>query len=148
MTDKADAPRAAGDDGAPPRDATLATCLLSEPAVAAGTISAAGLHFISVHQYTAAEYTYLDNLLNPWWTALTERLPLWLAPNAVTVWGFAHCAVAYAALAWHSPDFDVVPPGRTLVLAGYCGAAYFTLDCMDGKQARRTGSGSPLGQLL
>jgi ethanolaminephosphotransferase len=34
------------------------------------------------------------------------------------------------------------------MLCAYCTFAYYTLDCMDGKQARRTGTSSPLGQLL
>ena len=33
-------------------------------------------------------------------------------------------------------------------LNGAAGLAYLHLDCIDGKQARRTGSSSPLGQLF
>ena len=35
-----------------------------------------------------------------------------------------------------------------LIINGFCTWAYYTLDCMDGKQARRTGTSSPLGQLF
>ena len=62
----------------------------------------------------------------------------------VTTLGGLHCGVAYAVLWWYSPDFNVVTPDWTVFLAGWCIIAYYTLDCMDGKQARRTGSSSPV----
>lgn len=111
-------------------------------------LTQSGLHFIANHQYRPSEYTYLDNRLNPFWTYLTECLPLWLAPNMVTTLGGVHCGVAYGILWYYCPDFDTTPPSWVIMLAAYCSFAYYTLDCMDGKQARRTGSSSPLGQLL
>lgn len=111
-------------------------------------LTPSGLHFIANHQYCSGEYTHLDNLLNPFWAYLTDCLPLWLAPNMVTTLGGLHCALAYGTLWYYSPDFDGNPPDWVLMLASYCTFAYYTLDCMDGKQARRTGSSSPLGQLL
>jgi len=129
-------------------DVTLTSCRLFEAPVEQGYISDAGLHFIAQHQYKPSEYTHLDNLLNPMWTWLTEFLPMWLAPNMVTTLGGLHAAVAYAILWYYSPDFKTNPPDWTFILAGWCAIAYYTLDCMDGKQARRTGSSSPLGQLF
>ena len=111
-------------------------------------LSPSGLHFIANHQYRPSEYTHLDNILNPFWTYLTDCLPLWLAPNMVTTLGGLHCALAYGTLWYYSPDFNSSVPDWVVRLASYCTFAYYTLDCMDGKQARRTGSSSPLGQLL
>ncbi|KAL7552763.1 hypothetical protein ACHAWF_017864 [Thalassiosira exigua] len=130
-------------------DETLSSCLLFEPPVeGGGNISPAGLRFIARHQYRPSEYTHLDNFLNPMWTGLTELLPMWLAPNAVTTLGGLHCGLAYGVLWYYSPDMEVSPPDWAVFLAGWCTVAYYTLDCMDGKQARRTGSSSPLGQLF
>jgi hypothetical protein len=50
-----------------------------------GPISAEGLDHIANHKYVGGAYTPLDQLLNPFWYWATEQLPLWLAPNAVTV---------------------------------------------------------------
>ncbi len=111
-------------------------------------LNQSGLHFIANHQYRPSDYTYLDNALNPFWTYLTECLPLWLAPNMVTTLGGLHCGLAYGILWYYCPDFDTTPPSWVIMLCAYCSFAYYTLDCMDGKQARRTGSSSPLGQLL
>jgi ethanolaminephosphotransferase len=39
-------------------------------------------------------------------------------------------------------------PTFLLIFNGLAVAIYYTMDCMDGKQARRTGTSSPLGQLF
>jgi len=107
-----------------------------------------GVENIAIHKYKGGQYTFFDNLLNPFWSYLTELLPITLAPNMVTTIGGIHCALAYA-LIWHySPQFDGFCPDWVVFVCGYCALAYYTLDCMDGKQARRTGSSSPLGQLF
>ena len=76
--------------------------------------------------------------------------PKWLAPNVITLTGLLLMLFAYLLLWYHDPLFespDTVP--RWIFL--YNAAAllvYQTLDNMDGKQARRTKSGSPLGLLF
>lgn len=144
-----------GSDATTPQDETLTTCIFFEPPIpndptqsSPKTISPAGLHFIASHQYRPGSTTHLDALLNPFWTFLTNLLPLWLAPNMVTTVGGLHCGLAYAVMWYYAPDFDTSPPDWVILLGGYCTIAYYTLDCMDGKQSRRTGTSSPLGQLL
>ena len=131
-----------------PTDQTLTSCLLFEPPIPSGNISESGLHYIATHKYRPGEYTHLDNALNPLWTFLTDLLPMWLAPNMVTTLGGIHCGLGYGMLWWYAPGFDKSPPDFVVMLCAYCTFAYYTLDCMDGKQARRTGTSSPLGQLL
>lgn len=135
-------------DGGVPHDGTLCHAWFTEPAVHCNVLTQPGLDHIAAHKYVPGHSTYLDTYLNPIWSYLTSLLPLWLAPNAVTTLGGLHCAVMYAVIWHHSPNFDSVVPGWTLLLCGYCTIAYYTLDCMDGKQARRTGTSSPLGQLF
>lgn len=111
-------------------------------------LTPAGLKHIAEHKYVAGVYTPLDNLMNPFWYFLTEALPRWLAPNLVTFLGFAPLVVGYAC-AWNSVPYFNEAPSRAL--AFYLAAALFfyqTMDCMDGKQARRLGASSPLGQLF
>jgi len=111
-------------------------------------LSPDGLEHIATHKYVSGKYTFLDNFLNPFWTYLTNLLPMSLAPNSVTTIGGIHCMTAYILLWYHSPQFDDNVPGWLIFLGGYCSIAYYTLDCMDGKQARRTNTSSPLGQLF
>lgn len=107
-----------------------------------------GVENIAAHKYKPGHYTFFDNFFNPYWTKLTELLPMSLAPNMVTLLGALHCAISYFT-SWHyAPHFDTPLPSWVIFLSGYCTIAYYTFDCMDGKQARRTGQSSPLGQLF
>lgn len=132
-------------------DGTLVHAWLFEPepeSSPSSVITDAGLENIANHKYVPGKYTHLDNFLNPMWTYLTSLLPMKLAPNMVTTLGGLHCGLAYLVLWHYSPNFDVCVPSWAIILSGYCTLAYYTLDCMDGKQARRTGTSSPLGQLF
>jgi len=113
-----------------------------------GSLTIDGVENIANHKYKGGQYTFFDNLLNPFWQYLTELLPITLAPNMVTTIGGIHCAIAYVLMWYYSPQFDNFVPDWVVFFSGYCSIAYYTLDCMDGKQARRTGTSSPLGQLF
>ena len=121
---------------------------LIEPPAASGVLTQDGMTQIARHKYKSGTYTALDNLLNPMWTNLTELLPLWLAPNAVTTIGGAFCLSSYLVSAYYNAKFDSMVPNWVIVWNGICMMIYYTLDAMDGKQARRTNSSSPLGQLF
>ena len=140
-----------GNDATVVVDNTKSHSWVFEPATSENntkSLTDAGVEAIAGHKYKSGHYTFLDNLLNPVWTALTELLPMWLAPNMVTFLGFLHCAFSYCVTWYHSPNFDTPLPDWVVFLSGYCTIAYYTFDCMDGKQARRTGQSSPLGQLF
>jgi len=113
-------------------------------------LTSAGLENIAKHQYRAGQYTPLDLFLDPLWAKATERfLSANLAANAVTAAGGLFCIAAYALTWYYTPnlrDSQEVPNWVHAVNA-VCLVAYYALDCMDGKQARRTGTSSPLGQL-
>jgi len=107
-----------------------------------------GLHHVATHKYKGGAYTPLDNLLNPWWCWLTTLLPTWLAPNLVTLAGFTPLAACYL-LGWFSSPDGITPLPRWLT-GGQALALFFyqTMDAMDGKQARRIGLSTPMGQLF
>jgi len=107
-----------------------------------------GADHICHHQYKPGTYTSLDKLMNPIWSRIAEALPMWLAPNLVTVIGFVPLCLVFVASWYIDPFFGQAPP-RWLSFS-WCGTMLFyqTMDAVDGKQARRTGSSSPLGQLF
>ena len=112
-------------------------------------LTAKGVENIANHKYVPGHYTHLDNMCNPMWTYLTELLlPLWIAPNMVTTLGGLHCAISYLVVRTLCKDYNESVPNWVILLCAYCTFAYYTLDCMDGKQARRTQQSSPLGQLF
>lgn len=119
-----------------------------EPPPSEGVLTKDGLSQIEVHQYKSGAYTFLDNLLNPMWASLTELLPMNMAPNLVTFIGCMYCVAAYLVSWSHSPSLTEAVPDWVLIFNAACTALYYTFDCMDGKQARRTKTSSPLGQLF
>ena len=81
--------------------------------------------------------------------AVVEHVfPRWLAPNLVTLIGLAFLVGGYAALSLTSPSMAGTAPWWAHAAMGAATLAYLHLDCLDGKQARRTGTSSPLGQLF
>lgn len=84
------------------------------------------------------------------WNWVVENwFPLWLAPNLVTLSGLMFIIASYILLAVYAPDLDGRDaPNWVHLFAGFSLLTYVNLDCMDGKQARRTQTSSPLGQLF
>jgi len=111
-------------------------------------LTPSGLEHIKAHKYVGGKYTPLDNILNHWWYCLTDLLPIWFAPNLVTLSGFLPL-VAWYALSWsYCPTGKEVTPSWLLLSGSVALFWYQTMDAMDGKQARRTQSSTPLGQLF
>jgi len=82
------------------------------------------------------------------WNACVGFLPLWLAPNMVTLLGFFFVLGNVGLLEVTDPDFT--GPKHSWVYFSYAFGvwAYSTMDNIDGKQARRTGTSSGLGELF
>lgn len=80
--------------------------------------------------------------------AAVERLPVWLAPNLITLLGLLLLAGGYTVLLVTVPGMTATDKWWAHAAMGFATFAYLHLDCLDGKQARRTGTSSPLGQLF
>lgn len=120
-------------------------------------ISSKGLEALAGHKYKAGDWSYLDVYMNVWWTAAVEWLPKRLAPNLVTLIGTI--AIASTVVVTELFKTSCMTSGNEAVIATVlppwvhvyiiaCLFFYQTMDALDGKQARRTGSSSPLGQLF
>lgn len=44
---------------------------------------------LSEHKYASTNVSLLDPILQPWWCWLVSKVPLWLAPNLITIIGLA-----------------------------------------------------------
>jgi len=107
------------------------------------------MQHIRNHKYQSGVYSFLDHFLKRrLWLPCGESLPLWLAPNVITISGLSIMACSALHVAWYCPTMTEEPPRLACILAGLGLFLYQTLDAMDGIQARRTGSSSPLGQLV
>jgi ethanolaminephosphotransferase len=87
-------------------------------------------------------------MASPFVDITAKWLPKWLAPNLITLTGLVTLVTSYILLTIYNIDFDGVSPRWTYLLAAIATFIYLHLDCLDGKQARATGTSSPLGQLF
>ncbi|XP_038213619.1 choline/ethanolaminephosphotransferase 1 isoform X5 [Zerene cesonia] len=111
-------------------------------------LNAAQLKRLSEHKYSCTSASILDAWLQPWWCWLVSKTPLWLAPNLITILGLIINIVTTLILVWYSPDARQDPPRWACAVCALGVFVYQSLDAIDGKQARRTGSQSPLGELF
>ncbi|XP_004844910.1 cholinephosphotransferase 1 [Heterocephalus glaber] len=128
--------------GAGPRPELRWARALGEP------LSAAQLRRLDEHRYSAAGVSVLEPLLQRYWTWLLRWVPLWLAPNAITLLGLAVNLAVTLALVAFCPTATEEAPGWAYFLGALGLFTYQSLDAVDGKQARRTNSCSPLGELF
>ncbi|XP_017148286.1 cholinephosphotransferase 1 isoform X1 [Drosophila miranda] len=111
-------------------------------------LSAQQLRKLSEHKYSCFSASLLDPLLQPWWNWLVGQTPLWLAPNLITIVGLILNIVTTLILICYSPNGVEAPPRWTCALCALGLFVYQSLDSIDGKQARRTNTSSPLGELF
>ncbi|KPA73429.1 putative aminoalcohol phosphotransferase [Leptomonas pyrrhocoris] len=123
--------------------------------------------------YRGEDHSYLYNhMWRPLCRSVVRHLPVWLAPNVITVTALVLVSITHALLAYYMPKLTVKetnyldrdesrrtglpfakeflppPPAYVLVLAAVALFLYQLLDNLDGHQARRTGTSSPLGLLM
>ena len=77
-----------------------------------------------------------------------ELFPMWVAPNTITIVGLLVNVATSLLLMFYCPTAIEIAPTWVYMINGIGLFIYQALDAIDGKQARRTGSSSPLGELF
>jgi len=112
-------------------------------------ISSSGLKALSNYKYHGVDNSLLANyVMQPFWRKAVNLLPIWIAPNLVTLLGFFAIVASYLVMWFYCPQIQGAAPGWAYLFAGVSIFWYQTMDALDGKQARRTGTSSPLGELF
>jgi phosphatidylglycerophosphate synthase len=112
-------------------------------------ITRAGLQNLRTHKYASTGYSWMDNFLNPFWTWIVSYVPASVMPNTLTFVGLVCQCVSCVLAVRYSPDMEADITERWVFYAIFLlQFTYETLDAIDGKHARNTGNGSPLGQLF
>ena len=75
-------------------------------------------------------------------------VPLWIAPNLITMAGLIVNILTSLVLVLYCPTATEMAPWWTTFSCALGLFIYQTLDAIDGKQARRTKTSSPLGELF
>ena len=112
-------------------------------------ISPRGLEYLKHYKYVSGLSGYLDRvIMTPFWNWVVELMPMWIAPNTITVISLANAFITHGMIQYYSPHFTEKAPQIVYILCAFFMFLYQTFDAVDGKQARRTQSSSPLGQLF
>jgi phosphatidylglycerophosphate synthase len=100
------------------------------------------------YKYNVVEDSIAEKLMNPFWNWAVRLLPMWMAPNLVTLIGLL--IVVGSSMLFLPFDLEMKDafPTWTYFVSAAAVFTYMTMDVLDGKQARRTGSSSPLGQMF
>lgn len=114
-----------------------------------GFISPKALQNLADYKYVSSCAGYLDcEIMNPFWEQCLESIPKTIAPNVITVASLTSVVIAHWLMQYYVPNLGEAAPRFVYLLCAVCIFMYQTLDALDGKQARRTKSSSPLGQLF
>ncbi|KAM9982679.1 hypothetical protein ACTFIZ_007210 [Dictyostelium cf. discoideum] len=112
-------------------------------------ISEKGITNLANYHYSGVDNSFCGNkFLKHWWNYCVNFTPLWLAPNIITLVGLLCNIGMYLIMYVHCPTLTEEAPRWCYFAVAFLIFAYQTLDNVDGKQARKTKSSSPLGELF
>ncbi|XP_058190759.1 choline/ethanolaminephosphotransferase 1 [Rhododendron vialii] len=114
-----------------------------------GYIGSHGVAALHRYKYSGVDHSYVAKyVLQPFWSRFVNFFPLWMPPNMITLTGFMFLVTSALLGYIYSPRLDSAPPRWVHFMHGLLLFLYQTFDAVDGKQARRTFSSSPLGELF
>ena len=67
-------------------------------------LTALQLRRLTEHKYSAGGTSLAEPLMQKFWRWLVEQIPLWWAPNAITLAGLLMNVVSTLILVYYSPD--------------------------------------------
>jgi len=112
-------------------------------------INEAGLLEIRKNKYNTSNKSILyHHVMKYIWDFAIEFVPRWIAPNSITLTGFCGLFINCLLVIYYNPFSGQSLPPWLYLLSAFCLFSYSLLDNLDGRQARRTGTASPLGQLF
>uniref|UniRef100_A0AAY4DBC3 Cholinephosphotransferase 1 n=1 Tax=Denticeps clupeoides TaxID=299321 RepID=A0AAY4DBC3_9TELE len=111
-------------------------------------LSAAQLKRLEAHKYSASGRSLFEPPCQVYWNWLVRQVPVWVAPNTLTITGLLINVVTTLVLVHYCPTATEEAPSWAFLLSSLGLFIYQSLDAIDGKQARRTNSSSALGELF
>ncbi|EEB09140.1 diacylglycerol ethanolaminesphotransferase [Schizosaccharomyces japonicus yFS275] len=102
------------------------------------------------YRYSGIDQSLMSRyVLKPyWWNQLLKVIPLNMAPNLITLTGLGFVLINVATLVLYKYVWGVEIPRWVYYTWAVGLFLYQSFDAIDGSQARRTGTSSPLGQLF
>ncbi|PPR86320.1 hypothetical protein GOBAR_AA34371 [Gossypium barbadense] len=114
-----------------------------------GYIGAHGIAALHRYKYSGVDHSYLAKyVLQPFWNRFVNFFPLWMPSKEMRSVFYILYFLTISLRVVYSPRLDSPPPRWVHLAHGLLLFLYQTFDAVDGKQARRTNSSSPLGELF
>uniref|UniRef100_A0A0D3EZW8 Aminoalcoholphosphotransferase n=1 Tax=Oryza barthii TaxID=65489 RepID=A0A0D3EZW8_9ORYZ len=125
-----------------------------------GYVGQHGVATLRRYKYSGVDHSLVAKyILQPFWSRFVNLFPLWFPDssissfffdsfNWITLTGFMFLLTSAFLGFFYSPHLDTAPPRWVHLAHGMLLFLYQTFDAVDGKQARRTNSSSPLGELF
>lgn len=85
------------------------------------------------YKYKSGEYGVLDHIMANWWNYALEFVPLWMAPNLVTLTGCGALLSGFFLILSYDLTMTVNLPYYYSLYAAFNMFIYQTLDAVDGK---------------
>lgn len=108
----------------------------------------AQLERLKQHKYQSQGTSMVEPVMQIFWRWLVTKVPLWVAPNLITFVGLIINVVTTAPIVILDPNAEGLAPSWSYIVCAIGFFMYQSLDAIDGKQARRTDSNTPLGELF
>ncbi|KAI8070516.1 CDP-alcohol phosphatidyltransferase-domain-containing protein [Gongronella butleri] len=104
---------------------------------------------LKLYKYAAVDRSFTTKyILRHYWSACIELFPMSIAPNMITLIGLFFMIINVFLATIYTPDMNGDGPSWLYFSFAAGVWLYSTFDNVDGKQARRTGTSSPLGELF
>ncbi|RSH90063.1 hypothetical protein EHS25_001396 [Saitozyma podzolica] len=102
------------------------------------------------YKYSGVDKSVVSrHVLGPFWTWLVTCFPRTMAPNSITFLGLCFVFINVGTLLYLDPTYSGKELPRAVYISWAIGLfAYQSMDAIDGKQARRLGMGSALGEMF
>ena len=112
-------------------------------------VSDEGIENLKQYKYNGVDNSLCGRLfLNTYWEFVVSKIPTWVAPNVLTLCGLGFIVFGALLSIFYCPTYTEEIPRCIPLIYAVLVFLYQTADNVDGKQARRTKSGSPLGELF
>ncbi|GBG62065.1 hypothetical protein CBR_g28542 [Chara braunii] len=114
-----------------------------------GFVGKHGQQTLRRYKYSGIDRSIMSKyIFQPYWAAVVKLFPIWMPPNLITLTGFFFVVGSTLLSYLYAPHLDTEGPRYVYLFQAILLFLYQTFDAVDGKQARRTNSSSPLGELF
>jgi len=113
----------------------------------APALTTAQLERLRAHKYVSSGRSVIEPAFQLLWNWQVTLVPAYIHPNLLTLAGGMLLLSGLSTFIYHSPDMRQDIPAWCYLYNALCVFLYQSLDAIDGKHARKTGTSSVIGEI-